>query len=110
MWSSADPTPGFCVTTKERRCRIRSRRRPIRPAPTTPSISAMPTPRLLFEGAWAVRGERAMLAVRFAREANAAAVPDDLMGKANPVFLRDHLHQVLLDFLRRRLSGEPQAQ
>jgi hypothetical protein len=43
--------------------------------------------------------EIAFGAPRFARLADLAPVPDQLVGKQNPFFARDHLHQVLFDFL-----------
>lgn len=43
--------------------------------------------------------EIAFGAPRFARLADLAPVPDQLVGKQDPFFARDHLHQVLFDFL-----------
>ena len=45
----------------------------------------------------------------FARDAEFAAVPDDLVGEKNPFFPRDDAHQILLDFLRVIVGGEFQA-
>ena len=42
----------------------------------------------------------ALGAFRSARHAELASVPDDLVRKERPFLARDHLHQVLLDFLR----------
>ena len=53
--------------------------------------------RLIFRVAEAL--EIAFGAPRFARLADLAPVPDQLVGKQNPFFARDHLHQVLFDFL-----------
>ena len=53
--------------------------------------------RLVFRVAEAL--EIAFGAPRFARLADLAPVPDQLVGKQNPFFARDHLHQVLFDFL-----------
>src|SRR6266436_9004358 len=41
----------------------------------------------------------ALGAFRFARGANATPMPDQLVGKLDPLFPRDYLHQVLLDLL-----------
>src|SRR5262249_8583816 len=50
-------------------------------------------------GRRAERGQRATGAVGLAGEADAAAVPDDLVRKADPALPRHHLHEVLLDLL-----------
>src|SRR5204862_499088 len=60
----------------------------------------------LLEGARAVGREQTVLAVGLAREADAAAVPDELVPELDPAGARDHLHQVLLDLLRRDVAGE----
>jgi hypothetical protein len=44
-------------------------------------------------------------AVGFAGEAEAAAVEDDEVGKVDPLFLREDLDKVLLDFDRVLLLG-----
>jgi len=41
----------------------------------------------------------------FARDANAAAVPDNLMRELDPFILWNYLHQVLLDFLGVFVAG-----
>src|SRR5882762_6706134 len=53
--------------------------------------------RLVFRVAEAL--EIAFGAPRFARLADLAPVPDQLVGKQNPFFARNHLHQVLFNFL-----------
>jgi hypothetical protein len=53
----------------------------------------------------AKRFEIALEAHRFAGLADFAAVPDQLMGKQDPFFLRDDLHQVLLDLLGILIPG-----
>src|SRR5438445_4071899 len=42
----------------------------------------------------------ALGAFRSARHAELASVPDDLVRKERPFLARDHLHEILLDFLR----------
>ena len=41
--------------------------------------------------------QQALRAFRTACDAQLPAVPDDLMGKQNPLVLRNDLHQILLD-------------
>ena len=54
----------------------------------------------------AKRFQIALEAHRFARLADFAAVPDQLMGKQDPFFLRDDLHQVLFDLLEIFVPGQ----
>src|SRR5260370_16864929 len=54
----------------------------------------------------AKRFEIALDAHRFAGLTDFAAVPDQLMGKQDPFFLRDDLHQVLLDLLGIFVPGQ----
>src|SRR5579863_8668926 len=53
--------------------------------------------------------QRAIGAFGFAGDAQAAAVPDDLVREQDPFLPRDYLHQVLLDFLGIVLRGEFKA-
>src|SRR6266478_2184677 len=53
-----------------------------------------------FEGAGAERPHFAAGAIGVAGETAAAAMPDKPVGKEGPLFARDELHQVLLDFHR----------
>src|SRR5580704_16389780 len=53
--------------------------------------------------------QRAVNALGFARDAQAASVPDDLVREENPFLARDDAHQVLLDFLRIIVCSEFQA-
>ena len=55
----------------------------------------------LFQGA--------VYAARLTRNADLAAVIDQLMRKVDPTVLGDDLHQVLLDLLRRGLGSQLQA-
>ena len=56
----------------------------------------------------AERGQRALGAVRLAREADPPPVPDELVPHPDPALVRQHLHQVLLDPLR--VGGARQAE
>jgi hypothetical protein len=49
--------------------------------------------------------QRTFYALGLARNAQAASVPDDLVGEENPFFARDDVHQVLFDFLRVGVRG-----
>jgi len=60
-------------------------------------------------GGVAEGGQGALGAQGVAREADFSAKPDYLMTERNPAVLRHQLHQVLLDFFRRRLLGQFQA-
>lgn len=53
--------------------------------------------------------EGAVDALGLAGDAEPASVPDDLVGKENPLFAWDDSHQVLFDFLRIILRGEFEA-
>jgi hypothetical protein len=46
---------------------------------------------------------------RLAGNADATAVPDELVGELNPFVLRDDFHQILLDLLGFLVCGELQA-
>src|SRR5947209_20069982 len=46
--------------------------------------------------------ERALDATRLPRDADAASVPDQLVGEVDPLLARDDLHQILLDLLDRK--------
>src|ERR1700722_1504325 len=48
-------------------------------------------------------------AARLARDADAASVPDDLVREADPVFLRNDIHQVVLDFFGVFVFGKVEA-
>src|SRR3954463_12643130 len=50
--------------------------------------------------------ERALDAARLASYADAAAMPDQLVGKVDPLLAWDDLHKVLLDLLRHLIAGE----
>src|ERR1700731_2827906 len=50
--------------------------------------------------------QKAIHALRFARNAELASMPDNLMGEENPLLARDDAHQVLLDFLWIIVRGE----
>ena len=51
----------------------------------------------------------ALGAIRFARGAAAAAMPDEPVTEKRPLLARDDAHQILLDFFRRRLARQAEA-
>ena len=62
-----------------------------------------------FVGSVANIFERAVDALGFAGDAEAASMPDDLVSEENPLFARDDAHQILLDLLRIVVGGEFEA-
>src|SRR5207253_3181745 len=78
---------------------IRRRRRPAGRA-LSAALEALDTARR------AEANEGALLAERTARDADAAAVPDQQVREATPVLTRDELHQVALDLHRVLVLGQ----